>query len=183
MSFISDAIGTVIGPGRLYAELAVAGVLVVGVGTQTWRLHTAEAGEAKAIATHATYIASAASAELVQSEKNRGIEAQRDRDTKEAANEAQRMSIHARDDHAAADVAHDRLSDRAAAVARGCQAAPDPVAAAGSAPASGAGLLLADVLRKSDERTGQLASYADQARIAGLTCERAFDALTAYGDE
>lgn len=38
--------------------------------------------------------------------------------------------------------------------------------------------LLADVLGRADERAGELAEYADRARIAGEQCERDYDALT-----
>lgn len=37
--------------------------------------------------------------------------------------------------------------------------------------------LLANVLEKSLERNRQLAKYADQASSAGLTCEKAYDAI------
>lgn len=37
--------------------------------------------------------------------------------------------------------------------------------------------LLADVQRRIDEAAGQLAEYADAARIAGSACERQYDAL------
>ena len=37
--------------------------------------------------------------------------------------------------------------------------------------------LLANVLEKSLERNRQLAEYADQASSAGLTCEKAYDAI------
>ncbi|MCA8240568.1 DUF2514 family protein [Burkholderia sp. AU32262] len=58
-------------------------------------------------------------------------------------------------------------------------AARHPAAAAGS-PAAGDALdLLADVLGRAGERAGDLAEYADRARIAGQQCERDYDALTA----
>lgn len=58
-------------------------------------------------------------------------------------------------------------------------AARHPAAAAGG-PAAGDALdLLADVLRRADQRAGELAEYADRARIAGQQCERDYDALTA----
>jgi hypothetical protein len=38
--------------------------------------------------------------------------------------------------------------------------------------------VLADVLARADRRAGELASYADAARAAGLKCERDYDALT-----
>lgn len=51
--------------------------------------------------------------------------------------------------------------------------------AAASAAASRAVLVLADVLKRSDERSGDLAGYADQSRGRGVTCEQAYDALLA----
>ncbi|HHL4079958.1 DUF2514 family protein [Burkholderia sola] len=57
-------------------------------------------------------------------------------------------------------------------------AARDPAAAAGG-PATGDALdLLADVLGRSDETSGELAAIADQRGIAGRQCERDYDALT-----
>lgn len=54
-----------------------------------------------------------------------------------------------------------------AASAAGGEAAGDPIG------------VLADVLSRADERAGVLADYADRARIAGLACERSYDALRA----
>ena len=54
----------------------------------------------------------------------------------------------------------------------------NPPAAAGSAPAADPLGVLADVLGRADDRAQSLAAYADQARIAGLACERAYDSLT-----
>ncbi|RQZ58034.1 DUF2514 family protein [Burkholderia cepacia] len=52
-------------------------------------------------------------------------------------------------------------------------------AAATGSPAAGDALdLLADVLSRADQRAGDLAEYADRARIAGQQCERDYDALT-----
>ena len=49
--------------------------------------------------------------------------------------------------------------------------------AAASAAASRAVLVLADVLKRSDERSGDLAGYADQSHSRGVTCTQAYDAL------
>ncbi|WP_407935329.1 DUF2514 family protein [Cupriavidus alkaliphilus] len=38
--------------------------------------------------------------------------------------------------------------------------------------------VLADVLSRAHQRVGELAEYADRARIAGLARERAYEALT-----
>ncbi|WP_175878917.1 DUF2514 family protein [Burkholderia sp. BCC0097] len=57
-------------------------------------------------------------------------------------------------------------------------AARHPAATSGS-PATGDALdLLADVLGRADQRAGELAEYADRARIAGQQCERDYDALS-----
>lgn len=52
-----------------------------------------------------------------------------------------------------------------AASAAGGEAASDPIG------------VLADVLVRADDRAALLAAYADSARVAGLTCERSYDAL------
>lgn len=177
MSFFSTIVANVAGPWRIYAELAVAGALVAGVGTQTWRLHTSQAGEATANSALSKLVADDAEAALKATTAARTEEYRRAAAQKEIADATEKALAQARADGAAAVAAHGRLSDRAAAVARSCGAAGDPGAAVGSPTASGAGLLLADVLRKSDERSGQLAAYADQARAAGQACERSYDSL------
>ena len=49
--------------------------------------------------------------------------------------------------------------------------------AAASKAAARAALVLADVLKRVDERAGNLAIYADQSHGRGVTCEQAFDGL------
>ncbi|MBG0871896.1 DUF2514 family protein [Burkholderia sp. 9777_1386] len=56
---------------------------------------------------------------------------------------------------------------------------PAAAAAAAGSPAAGDALdLLANVLGSIDDRAGELAAYADAARLAGQQCERDYDALT-----
>ncbi|OXS89538.1 DUF2514 family protein [Pandoraea apista] len=57
-------------------------------------------------------------------------------------------------------------------------AARNSAAASASAPAGDPIGVLADVLIRADERAGKLARFADAAHIAGLACERSYDALT-----
>jgi hypothetical protein len=65
------------------------------------------------------------------------------------------------------DLADYLTQHRAAAQAR---------AAAGQcAPDTGPADLLADMLRRADDRAGELAHVADTARARGLACERAYD--------
>jgi len=96
--------------------------------------------------------------------------------------EALRLDARAQIDKAAADAAvanhlavglreqARRLAVRASA---GC-AAP---LAAGSAPAAGAAMVLADVLARCDARAGELAAAYDRAALAGALCERAYDEI------
>lgn len=53
--------------------------------------------------------------------------------------------------------------------------------AAASAAASRAVLVLADVLKRADERAGNLAADADQGRSRGMTCEKAYDSVIGSG--
>ncbi|WP_313327864.1 DUF2514 family protein [Pseudomonas qingdaonensis] len=55
--------------------------------------------------------------------------------------------------------------------------------AAASAAASRVTLVLADVLKRADERAGDLATDADQSRGRGVTCEQAYTALTETGGQ
>lgn len=68
-------------------------------------------------------------------------------------------------------------ADTVAARLATSQAGGHSCTAAASAAASRAVLVLADVLKRSDERSGDLAGYADQSRGRGVTCAQAYDAL------
>ncbi|WP_261537092.1 DUF2514 domain-containing protein [Burkholderia multivorans] len=93
----------------------------------------------------------------------------------EIANDANQQRTAALADAFAARAAAGSLQQR---VDQLVAAARHPVTTAGS-PAAGDALdLLADVLGRADERAGELAEYADRARIAGQQCERDYDALT-----
>jgi len=94
----------------------------------------------------------------------------------EIANDANQQRTAALADAFAARAAAGSLQQR---VDRLVAAARHPAATTGSPAATDALDLLADVLGRADERAGQLAEYADRARIAGQQCERDYDALTA----
>ncbi|MBP6705948.1 MAG: DUF2514 family protein [Achromobacter sp.] len=72
---------------------------------------------------------------------------------------------------------HDRLRTRANTLARAA-ANQDPTLAAGNPAGVAAVDLLANMLGRAIDRAEALASIADRARIAGLTCERAYDSLS-----
>jgi len=69
--------------------------------------------------------------------------------------------------------AADALAGRLAA----SEASGNSCTAAASKAATRAAMVLADVLKRSDERSGNLADYADQSHGRGVTCEQTFDGL------
>ncbi len=85
----------------------------------------------------------------------------------------------ARADAAGAAAVAQRLSVRLAQfVAAGRAGATNPATGGERATADDPIGVLADVFSRADRRAGVLAEYADAARIAGLQCERSYDALT-----
>lgn len=57
------------------------------------------------------------------------------------------------------------------------EASGNSCATAASKAAARAAMVLADVFKRSDQRSGDLAGYADQSHVRGVTCEQAFDGL------
>lgn len=69
--------------------------------------------------------------------------------------------------------AADNLASRLAA----SQSSGYSCTVAASKAATRVAMVLADVLKRADQRAGELAEVADQARARGMTCEKAYDAL------
>lgn len=164
---------------RLYAYLAAVALALGAIGVQTVRLayaHTELANERTERAVerqNAAVYSQLLEAHYREEEERRHIAHQ---EIERAS--AQRTQAALADARAAA-TARDRLLLRVEAlVAAAREAASHPGPAALGAPAGDPIGVLADVLRGVDERAGILAEYADQARIAGLACERSYDALT-----
>jgi len=116
---------------------------------------------------------------LKASEAARAEEQRRAAAQQEVQRDAQLQVDQARADAAAARAAGGRLRDQLAAFRRA--AGSNTAAPAGGAAAGDPLGVLADVLERADERAGDLAAYADAARIAGAACERSYDALRAVG--
>jgi hypothetical protein len=108
----------------------------------------------------------------------RAKEAQTTKDQKEASDEAQRLSIRARDDSSAASTALQRLLARASSSRQTPSNSQAPFA---SAPVEGGGLRT-DLLGSVGDEAIRYAAIADAARIAGQACEQSYDALNPYGD-
>lgn len=88
------------------------------------------------------------------------------------------------DTAAAAVTAANRESDRLRSAADGLanriaasQGGSHSCTSAASAAATRAVMVLADVLKRADQRAGDLAGYADQSHGRGVTCEQAYDSL------
>ena len=166
--------------GRLTAAAGAAGLLVgfaVAWLVQGWRadaevnsLIAAQARD-RAVLHEELAAAERAARQTEQEWANAQAEIQR---------AAQRQLQVAVADRRAADRAHVSLLDAARAAVGGTGAATCGTGAAGGSPAAGSGLaLLPDVLGEIDAAAGELAAALDEARIAGHTCERAYDALKA----
>lgn len=88
-------------------------------------------------------------------------------------------------DQVAADAAADRASsnglrrevDKLTGQLSASEASSTTCVASASEAATRAALVLADVLKRADQRAGELAETADQARARGLTCEWSYEGL------
>lgn len=115
----------------------------------------------------------------------RANEARMYREIQEVANEAQNELDKARLDAAAADAAADRLQHRVEELSTRCNSATKPPAATGPGEAAGTPAdMLPFVFSRIDQAAGAIAEHAVRARVAGLTCENAYDkAREALGAE
>lgn len=172
---------------RALAVLAAAVAIACAVGAlaQTVRLSTTQVDLANAKTKLATEQrgreadrAAAAGAAASAIAAYRAEEQRRAAALQETVDVAQTDAALARKDARSAAGAAERLRQHVAALAASCRGGPSDTATASSgAPAAGAGLVLAQLFQRADDRAGELAQYADQARIAGAACERAYEAL------
>jgi len=156
-------------------------VLVLGLAStaavQTWRLQGAQLEAAEAKAQQAKQQAEGERLARVASETNRQLERQYREQVSEIETRAQADLAQSR---VAVDRARDagqRLQRELAAYVERQRASASAAAAAGQcqADASPAVDLLAELFRRADERAGELAAVADEARVRGLACEATYD--------
>lgn len=156
-------------PGQILFVMLLAMVSSAG-GTwqvQDWRYgkQLAEIGKAQALAiTEAGNTA-------------RNEEQRRQAAVNKEASDAREQNKAATLDAGAADAAGDRLHVEASELA--ATACVDPGSAQRGTSATRAAMVLSDLLQRADKRAGELAAAYDRARIAGLTCERIYQALRA----
>ncbi|MFT0733830.1 DUF2514 family protein [Ralstonia wenshanensis] len=160
-------------------RVLLAVVLALGLSYGTGRLQQHRA-DTKAFQAESTKAALDAARVQIRAVDEAHIEEQRrTKEISEIADEATQQAAVARADARAAGAAADRLRERVSQLVAASHATGDSAAAGASAGQPGGDPLdvLVDVLRRTDGAAGQLGDYADQLKVAGLACERAYDAL------
>lgn len=159
---------------RVWLATVLALALVYGGGR--WQQSARDRATYQAKATAAALDAARVQIKAVDDSR---IEERRRTDAQtEIANAAKMDADTARGDARTAAAAADGLRARVAELLAGARAAGHSATAVGSATTGDPFGVLADVLERADRRAGILAEYADAARIAGLACERSYEALT-----
>lgn len=162
------------------AALALAVLLLL----QTFQRHAAELDAAHATTTLVTERASGATAARLQTERFRNLEGNHRDEITQILAGASAAGVAAGNDALHARAAYDRLQRDVAAFLATHRTAAQARAAAGSGtPDPTAADLLADLRSRADQRAGELAEVADQARIRGATCERTYDSAHAMSVE
>ncbi|GFZ63717.1 hypothetical protein PSE10B_02390 [Pseudomonas amygdali pv. eriobotryae] len=158
--------------GLLLVLLALAGALYgaylhgVNVTDLAWK-----AKWAKEASTQSEAVAS-------KTTEYRTEEQRRQKAANQVANDARQEQTAALTDAAVADAAGERLRVEAGKLAAASCAPVDTSAAQRGKAANRAAMVLSELLSRSDARAGELAKYADSARITGLACNRFVDELT-----
>ena len=126
--------------------------------------------------------------ERKQAEAQRAAKEQAEQNAEETArrfaaqqaiiNEVLREKENARLDADRAAAAGERLRKQIATLAASCVSPGDPGAIGSGEAADAPGSVLDGLLERLDEAANRIARHADEARAAGLACERSYDALT-----
>ena len=158
-------------PVWVWANVLLIALLAGALVYQTLELAAARTDHARYVSGVETAAAEAASAA-------RAEEQRRQREINQVRTDAQDQIKAAAADAALAASTADSLQqqvDKLLAGRRIC----DSRVAEGSQTIRDLTTVLANLRRRADERAGELARIADESRIAGLTCEKAYDALSA----
>lgn len=158
--------------------LGIALALVLSYAGGRWQQSSRDEAAYGAEGTKAAL--SAAVEQMKAVDNARAEEQRRTKAQTEIANVAKQNADTARADARAAGDAADRLRQRVDQLLAAARTTKDPGVAGGGQDKPGGDPLdvLVDVLGRSDKTSGILADYADQLKVAGLACERAYDALT-----
>ncbi|QRI88662.1 DUF2514 family protein [Delftia lacustris] len=162
---------------KAYAWQGLALVLAALLAWQALGRLAAERDAAQVRAELASEREEAATAARLASERYRNLEDKHRDDIRTIDTQARQDLERSAADAAAARAAAGRLRGDLADYITAHRAAAQARAAAGQcAPDTGALDLLAELQRRVDERAGELARIADDARGRGGACERAYDA-------
>lgn len=160
--------------GWLAAVLALA----MAYGAGRWQQSAHDKARFAAERTAAALVAAQARNQAVDAV--RAEEQRRTFEQRKIVDDATQQAEAARNDKRAADDVARRLQLRVDELLAAARAAGNP-----GTPRAGAGQpggdpldVLVDVLRGADQAAGEMAGYADQLRVRGLACERAYDSLT-----
>ena len=159
-----------------YTAIALGLGLGFALVMQTLRLAEAQLETAHTENTLQTERTTAARMALKTSERYRTLEGKHRDEIAQADTAAQTALTAADTGRARAVDARNRMQRDLADYLTQHRAAAQARAAAGQcAPDTAPADLLADMLRRADDRAGELAHVADTARARGLACERAYD--------
>lgn len=150
--------------------------LLLALLALAFAVHRMEAAEARA--TKANDALRVANDTLARERAERAKESKRAHLIQEALDAEHIARTAVENDLRRADAAAVGLREHVRQLARAGRASQDPAAPASCQTADAAGELLADLFVQLDEFAGEVARYADQARLAGLTCERAYEAVS-----
>ncbi|SDK41192.1 Protein of unknown function [Pseudomonas delhiensis] len=154
-------------------------LIIAAVGIGCWR-HGVTTTDAAWQAKWDQHLAADAAATAQAQAEQRVIEQNRQQSINKLAEDGQRAIDKAQMDAAAARASAGSLRDAADKLATrlaASEARGDTCTAGASKAAAAAARVLADVLKRADERAGRLADIADQSRARGLACEAAYAAL------
>lgn len=169
-------------PANIPWRAVGVGVLAVGVFATGWLANGWRLGQQISdLKTERTKAALSAAVDQVKAvDRARAEEQRRTTAQTEIANAAAKDLEQARGDARAAGDAAGRLRVRVAELLAASRAGKDSGAAGGGQDKSGGDPIdvLVRVLERSDRASGILADYADRLRVAGLSCERAYESLT-----
>lgn len=167
---------------KQYANVLIALAVVAAISAAGWFVYNkgyASADSAWQLK-WATRDAADAKATADRQQLEREKEQARQRAIDEASTHAQEEIEHAAADAAASHATANSLRDAAEQLTgqlERSEASRSTCTAESSKAATSAARMLADVLKLADQRAGRLAEIADQARIRGIACERAYDSI------
>lgn len=162
------------------AALAAAAVSAL-LGMYAWRVHVErEIGRDEIRAEFNAHIAKQMAAAMVEEQANAKESFRRLARQQENQRAQDLLLAAARRDAALNAADADSMRTQQADTARRWRDALDHSPTGEQCAAAGAAITVqADLLGRSDGTSGELASYADAARAAGLKCQADYDALTA----